>query len=266
MIDRVLIADGLHYERRRSAYEDVVGHLAVDTLGCNVVLDDRVLVDVYDPHEVSAADRGRMIASGASIVSGAPFPEGTYPSILMACPGLTTGPVALMAEDADQLGRRTVTKVVVIDSAPGLAVATFRSVLALVMLGGPLDRIAARRQPVDATFDAVYGVGRFKDGAIAYVEAATGCFPGADVRIYEVMGRDEIREYDSRRSTNRVIADDGVWPLPVLRSDAYAVFVKELWQAEPFGCPSQHVDTIAHAESVYRALMAALGADRAISV
>ena len=266
MIDRVVVAKGSHYERRRAAYEDVVGHRAVGTWGCNVVLDDRVLVDVYDPQEVSATARDQMIASGAWIVSGAPFPEGTYPSIVMACPGLRTGPVALMAADTEQLGRRTVTKVVVTDSASGLAVATFRSVLALVMLGGPVDRIAARRQPVEATFDAVYAVGRFKDGAIAYVEAATSCFPGADVRIYEVMGRDQIREYDSRRSTNRVITGDGVRPLPVLRSEAYAVFVKELWQAEPFGCPIQHVDTIAHAELVYRALMAALGADKAVSV
>ena len=82
MIDRVLIAEGGHYERRRAAYEDVVGCRAVDTWDGNVLLDARVLVDVYDPHEVPAAARDRMIASGASIVSGAPFPEGTYPSIV----------------------------------------------------------------------------------------------------------------------------------------------------------------------------------------
>ena len=188
MIDRVLIAEGGHYDRRRAADEDVVGCRAVDSWGGNVLLDARVLVDVYDPHEVPAAARDRMIASGASIVSGAPFPEGTCPSIVLACPDLTAGPVALMAGDVGQIGRRTMAKVVVIDSAPGFAVTMFRSVLALVMLGGPLDRLSARRQPDEASFDGIYAVGRFKDGAIAYMEAVTSCFPGADVRIYEVMG------------------------------------------------------------------------------
>ena len=266
MIDRVLIAEGGHYDRRRAAYEDVVGCRTVDTWDGNVLLDARVLVDVYDPHEVPAAARDRMIASGASIVSGAPFPEGTCPSIVLACPDLTAGPVALMAGDVGQIGRRTMAKVVVIDSAPGFAVTMFRSVLALVMLGGPLDRLSARRQPDEASFDGIYAVGRFKDGAIAYMEAVTSCFPGADVRIYEVMGRDQIREYDSRRSTNRVIDDDGIRPLPATLSDSYAVFVKDLWQAEPFGRSGQHVDTIGHADAAYRSLTAALHAERAASV
>ena len=80
------------------------------------------------------------------------------------------------------------------------------------------------------------------------------------------MGRDQIREYDSRRSTNRVIDDDGIRPLPATLRDSYAVFVKDLWQAEPFGRSGQHVDTIGHADAAYRSLTAALHAERAASV
>ena len=189
MIARALIGHGPTGAVRRAAYASVLGEDRVDWLSADANLADDVVVDLDDPDALPAALRDQLLASDALVVTGAPLPGPQRPRVIAAWPDLLSGPVAAMAADLDALGPRTMSKSIVVTEAPGLGPPTWQAVLALTALGGGLRRIAARRQPRGAGFEAIYGVGRFRDDSIAYVEAVAGTPQGSGLRIYEALGR-----------------------------------------------------------------------------
>ncbi len=258
MIDQVLIGGGPSEARRRAAYESVLNVGTVSRLTSAAELSIDTVIDLEDPTDLAPDHLDQLLASDAFIVSGAPVRGSVDFRVLPAWPDLLAGPLVHMAADQAELGVRTMSKSILVTETPGLAPVVFRAVLALVAMGGTLSRLAACSEPEDAKFDGVFGVGRFCDGSIAYVEACAGCLPGSELLIYEVLGRDEVREYDSRRSLNRVVDGDGLKPLAAVRTDPYTAFVKELFESDELGCPSDRTAILRDAESAYFALINAM--------
>ena len=266
MIARALIGHGPSGAVRRAAYASVLGEERVEWLSADANLADDVVVDLDDPDALPAALRDQLLASDALIVVGAPLSGPQCPRVVAAWPDLLSGPVAAMAADLDSLGTRTMSKSIVVTETPGLGPPTWQAVLALTALGGGLRRIAARRQPHGAGFAAIYGVGRFRDGSIAYVEAVAGAPQGSGLRIYEALGRGGIREYDSRRSINRVVSGGAASPLPAARTHPYASFAAGLCRAACPGPPAELVPRLTAAHAAYAALLRACESESAVTV
>ncbi len=266
MITRALIAPGPTDQVRRAAYQQVVGTDRVAWLTDRASLADDVVVDLDDPDDLPDDQRERLLASDALIVAGAPVAGATDARSLAAWPDLLAGPVVVLSADLDSLGRRTMSKSVVVSEAPGLGPAAWRAVLGLVALGGGLRRIAARLEPRGPGFSAIYGVGRFHDDSVAYVEAMAGVPAGAGLSIYEALGRAGIREFDSRRSINRVISRGEANQLPATRKDPYAQFVASLCRGDDPGPPARLAPTLTHAHAAYAALMRACETGTAVTL
>ena len=264
MIARALIGHGPTGAVRRAAYASVLGEERVGWLTADANLADDVVVDLDDPDALPAALRDQLLASDALIVVGAPLSGPQCPRVVAAWPDLLSGPVAAMAADLDSLGTRTMSKSIVVTETPGLGPPTWQAVLALTALGGGLRRIAARRQPHGAGFAAIYGVGRFRDESIAYVEAMAGAPSGAGLLIYEALGRGGIREFDSRRSINRVISGGVAAQLPAAHQDPYAQFVASLSRGA--GPPAELAPILAEARAAYDALLRACESDTAVNL
>ena len=266
MIARALIAPGPTDQVRRAAYERVLGTDRVDWLTDGASLTDDVAVDLDDPDDLPDDLRERLPASNAFIVAGAPVAGAPDARSLAAWPDLLAGPIVAIAADLDSLGRRTMSKSVVVAAAPGLGPAAWRAVLGLVALGGGLRRIAARSEPRGPGFSAIYGVGRFRDDSIAYVEAMAGAPAGAGLSIYEALGRQGIREFDSRRSINRVISGEVTTELPATQPEPYARFVASLCRADGRGPPAELAPALAEAHAAYAALMRACETGTAVTL
>lgn len=266
MITRALIAPGATDQRRRAAYEHVLGADRVDWLTDQASLADDVVVDLDDPNDLPADLRERLLESDAFIIAAAPVAGASGARSLTDWSDLLAGPVVAITADLDALGRRTMSKSVVVTEAPGLAPAAWRAVLGLVALGGGLRRIAARVEPRGPGFSAIYGVGRFRDDAIAYVEAMARAPAGAGLSIYEALGRAGIREFDSRRSINRVISRGEANQLPATRKDPYAQFVASLCRGDDPGPPARLAPTLTHAHAAYAALMRACETGTAVTL
>ena len=265
MITRALIGRSPTGALRRAAYVEALGAGRVGWLTDAPDLGGHVVVDLDDPDDPPADLRDRLAASDALIVAGAPGDMGARgadggglagPGGRPGCRGYG-GPCVARTALHVQSHRSD-------GDAPRLGPPAWRAVLALAALGGGLRRVAARRQPRGAGVTAVYGVGRFCDGSIAYVEAAAQAPPGSDVRIYEAVGRGGIREYDSRRSINRVIRDGAVSGLPAQRIHPYAQFVRELCRASEPGAPAERAPVLAAASAAYAALLRACESDTAV--
>ena len=266
MIRRALIGHGPTSAIRRAAYEDVLGTSQVNWLRADTCLSDDVVVDLDDSATLPTELRERLLASDAVVVSSAPLRLGAGRRILTAWPDLLSGPVAAMAADLGSLGRRTMTKAIVVTESPGIGPPVWQAVLALVALGGDLDRLAARRQPCGAGFESIYAVGRFSDNSIAYVEAVAGAPAGADLRFYEALGRGGIREYDSRLDINRVTSRGVATPLPATNIHPYARFVADLCRADRPGPPAELASVLANAHDAYRALLRACDSETAVAL
>ncbi len=158
------------------------------------------------------------------------------------------------------------TKAIVVTGSPGIGPTAWQAVSALIALGGSLERIAARRQPRGAGFEAIYGVGRFRDDSIAYVEAVAGAPAGADLRFYEALGRGGIREYDSRLDINRVTSRGVATPLPATDIHPYARFVADLCRADHLGPSAELASVLANAHDAYRALLRACDSETAVTL
>ena len=267
MIARALVNPGPTGAVRHAAYANALGEDHVTWLTADATLENDVVVDLDDPDAFHADLRDRVLESEALIVAGAPTSrtDGVR-GIMAAWPDLISGPVAAMSADLDALGRRTTTKAIVVAESPGLGPPAWQAILALTALGGGLKRIAARRQPKSAGFRAVYGVGRFNDNSIAYVEAVAGAPAGAGLRFYEALGRGGSREYDSRLDTNRVITHGIASPLPAADVDPYAQFVADLCCAEHPGPPAALDAVLADAHDAYRALLRACESESAVTL
>lgn len=266
MIRRALIGPGPTGAERRAAYADVLGSAQVNWLRADACLTADAVVDLEDPGDLPTNLRDRLLDSDALIVSGAPIPAGRGAPTLSAWPDLRSGPVAALATDLESLGRRTMTKAIVVMESPGIGPTAWQAVLALTALGGGLKRIAARRQPRGAGFQAIYGVGRFRDDSIAYVEAVAGAPPGADLRFYEALGRGGIREYDSRLDINRVTSRGVATPLPATDVHPYARFVADLCRTDQPGPPAELDAVLTDAHAAYRALVHACDSEAAVTV
>ncbi len=266
MISRALIVRGPSDQVRRAAYQQVLGTDRVDWLTDRASLADDVVVDLDDPDALPDDQRKRLLASAALIVAGAPVAGAPDARSLAAWPDLLEGPVVAIASDLDSLGRRTMSKSVVVAEAPGLGPAAWRAVLGLVALGGGLRRIAARVEPRGPGFSAIYGVGCFRDDSIAYVEAMAGAPPGAGLSIYEALGRGGIREFDSRRSINRVIRAGAAAQLPATQADPYARFVAGFCRADGRGPPAELAPVLTEAHAAYAALMLACESGTAVAL
>ncbi|MCY3748787.1 MAG: hypothetical protein OXG64_05770 [Chloroflexi bacterium] len=266
MITRALIVPGPTDQVRRAAYKQVLGPDCVDWLTDTASLTTDVVVDLDDPDDLPDDLSERLLASDALIVAGAPVAGAPDARSLAAWPDLLAGPVVAIAADLDSLGRRTMSKSVVVAEAPGIAPAAWRAVLGLVALGGGLRRIAARLEPRGPGFSAIYGVGRFHDDSIAYVEAMAGAPPGAALSIYEALGRGGIREYDSRRSINRVIKGGVETGLPATQDERYAQFVGSLCRGDDTGPPPALAPVLAEAHAAYAALMRACESGTAVTL
>ena len=266
MITRALIVPGPTDQVRRAAYEQVLGTDRVDWLTDGASLTDDVAVDLDDPDDLPDDLRERLLASDALIVAGAPVSGTPDAGSLAAWPDLLAGPVVALSADLDSLGRRTMSKSVVVAEAPSLGPAAWRAVLGLIALGGGLRRIAARLEPRGPGFSAIYGVGRFRDGSIAYVEAMAGAPPGAGLLIYEALGRGGVREFDSRRSINRVIKGGVDTGLPATQDEPYAQFVASLCRGDGTGPPPALAPTLADAHAAYAALMRACESGTAVTL
>ena len=267
MITRALVSPGPNGAVRRAAYASALGEDRVAWLTADASLSHDVVVDLDDPEALPVDRRDLLLASDALIVAGAPF---TRPNdargILVAWPDLISGPVAAMSADLESLGPRTMTKAIVVAESPGLGPPAWQAVVALTALGGRLKRIAARRQPKHAGFRAIYGVGRFSDDSIAYVEAVAGAPAGADLRFYEALGRGGIREYDSRLDINRVTSRGVATPLPATDVHPYAQFVADLCRTDQPGPPAELETVLADAHAAYRALVHACDSQTAVTV
>ena len=257
MITRALIARGPTDQVRRAAYKAVLGADRVDWLSDASVLSGELVVDLDGSDDLPDELRRSVISSDALIVAGAPILDSRNAHSLAAWPDLLAGPLVAITDDLDSLGRRTMSKSVVVTEAPGLGPAAWRAVLGLTSMGGGLRRIAARFEPRGPGFSAIYGVGRFRDNSIAYVEAMAGAPCGAGLRIYEALGRGGIREFDSRRSINRVIGGGGTAQLPASRTDPYAQFVASFCRADGRRPPAELAPVLAEAHAAYAALMRA---------
>lgn len=266
MITCALIAPGPTDQVRLAAYEQVLGTDRVDWLTDGASLTDDVAVDLDDPDDLPDDLRERLLASDALIVAGAPVPGSRRGRLVAAWPDLLAGPVVALSADLDSLGRRTMSKSVVVAEAPGLGPAAWRAVLGLIALGGGLRRIAARLEPRGPGFSAIYGVGRFRDDSVAYVEAMAGAPPGAGLLSYEALGRGGIREFDSRRSINRVIKGGVETGLPATQDEPYAQFVASLYRGDGSGPPHALAPTLADAHAAYAALLRACESKRAIAL
>ncbi len=266
MIQRALVGHGPTGALRRAAYVDALGEAHVDWLTADPHLGDNVAVDLEDPEAVPTVLRDRLLASEALIVAGAPTPAGQGLRVLAAWPDLLSGPVAAMSADLQALGQRTMTKSIVVAEGPGLGPAAWQAILALTALGGSLQRIGARRQSRAAGFEAIYGVGRFHDDSIAYVEAVAGAPAGAELRFYEALGRGGIREYDSRLDINRVTLRGAATPLPATEIHPYTQFVAELCRADQRAPPAELAAGLAAAHAAYRALVSACDSETAVTV
>jgi len=251
---------------RRAAYEQVLGPDCVDWLTDTASLATDVVVDLDDPDDLPDDLRERLLASDALIVAGAPVADAPDARSLAAWPDLLSGPVVAISADLDSLGRRTMSKSVVVTEAPGLGPAAWRAVLGLVALGGGMRRIAARVEPRGPGFSAIYGVGRFRDDSIAYVEAMAGAPAGAELSICEALGREGIREYDSRRSINRVISGGATSQLPATQTDPYAQFAAGLCRADGPRPPAELAPVLAEAHAAYAALMRACETESAVTL
>ncbi len=266
MIRHALIGPGPTGSARRAAYADVFGSGQVHWLRADACLTADAVVDLEDPGDLPTNLRDRLLDSNALIVSGAPIPAGRDAPTLTAWPDLLSGPVAAMAADLESLGRRTMTKAIAVMESPGIRPAVWQTVLALTALGGSLKRIAARRQPRVAGIEAIYGVGRFRDDSIAYVEAVAGAPPGAELRFYEALGRGGIREYDSRLDINRVTSRGVATPLPATDVHPYARFVADLCRTDQPGPPPELRAVLADAHDAYRALLHACDLKTAVNL
>lgn len=266
MITRALITPGPTDQVRRAAYERVLGTDRVGWLTDGASLTDDVAVDLDDPDDLPDDLRERLLASDALIVAGAPVPRSRRGRLVAAWPDLLAGPVVALSADLDSLGRRTMSKSVVVAEAPGLGPAAWRAVLGLIALGGGLRRIAARFEPRGPGFSAIYGVGRFRDDSVAYVEAMAGAPPGAGLSIYEALGRGGIREFDSRRSINRVVSGGEATQLPATQVDPYVQFVASLCRADGPDPPVEHVPVLARARAAYAALLKACESGTAVTL
>jgi len=266
VITRALIAPGPTDQVRRAAYERVLGTDRVGWLTDGGSLTDDVAVDLDDPDDLPDDLRERLLASDALIVAAAPVPGSRRGRLVAAWPDLLAGPVVAVSADLDSLGRRTMSKSVVVAEAPGLGPAAWRAVLGLIALGGGLRRIAARLEPRGPGFSAIYGVGRFRDDSVAYVEAMAGAPSGAGLLSYEALGRGGIREFDSRRSINRVIKGGVETGLPATQDEPYAQFVASLCRGDGTGPPPALAPTLADAHAAYAALLGACESKRAIAL
>ena len=266
MITRALIAPGPTDQVRRAAYERVLGTDRVDWLTDGASLTDDVAVDLDDPDDLPDDLRERLLASDALVVAGAPVPVSRRGRLVAAWPDLLAGPVVALSADLDSLGRRTMSKSVVIAEAPGLGPAAWRAVLGLIALGGGLRRVAARLEPRGHGFSAIYGVGRFRDDSVAYVEAMAGAPSGAGLLSYEALGRGGIREFDSRRSINRVIKGGVETGLPAAQVEPYAQFVASLCRGDGTGPPPALVPVVTEAHAAYAALMQACESGTAVKL
>ena len=266
MIARAFIGHGPTGAVRRAAYTDVLGADRVEWLSADATLSDRVVVDLDDPAALPADLRGRLLASDALIVGGAPLSGANGARVLAAWPDLLEGPVAAMTSDLESLGPRTMSKSIIVAETPGLGPVVWKAILALTALGGGLQRIAARRQPRGAGFSSIHGVGRFRDDSIAYVEAVTGAPPGTGLSIYEALGRGGIREFDSRRSINRVIRGGSAMELPATQTHPYARFAAGLCRTERPGPPAELAQVLADAHAAYAALMQACDSGTAVTL
>lgn len=245
---------------------DVLGSSQVNWLRADACLTADTVVDLEDPGILPTHQRDRLLDSDALLVSGAPLPAGRGAPALTAWPDLLSGPVAAMSTDLESLGPRTMTKAIVVAESPGLGPPAWRAVLALTALGGRLKRLAARRQPPGSGFEAIYGVGRFSDNSIAYVEAVAGAPAGADLRFYEALGRGGIREYDSRLDINRVTSRGVATPLPATDIHPYARFVADLCRADHLGPSAELASVLADAHDAYRALLRACDSETAVTL
>ena len=266
MIRRALIGPGPTGSERRAAYADVLGSGRVNWLRADARLTADAVVDLEDPGDLPTNLRDRLLDSDALLISGAPLPAGRGAPTLTAWPDLLSGPVVAMSTDLESLGRRTMTKAIVVAESPGLGPPAWRAVVALTALGGCLKRIAARRQPRAAGFEAIYGVGRFRDDSIAYVEAVAGAPSGADLRFYEALGRGGIREYDSRLDINRITSRGVATPLPATDVHPYARFVADLCRADQPGPPAELDAVLTNAHDAYRALLRACDSETAVTL
>ena len=274
MIQQALVGAGPDRATRSAAYARLLGSdnvLALDAAALadptGLGLGPGTVVDLGDPDR-APPELGREIAARrAWLVGGAP-PREASPELrlVLATPDLVAGPAAAMLADLDDLGRRTMSKAVVLTDDRFLGPALFRACLALVAFGGPLERIAARRSRLGSGGDGIWGVGRFSDGSIAYLEASTAYPPGTGRVIYQALGRDRVLEFDSRDSLNRVWVQ-GEWaPLPAHRHDPYAQFV-ELLLASGSPRPPEPASTVAAAaQRLYGAVLTAAGAPGAVPV
>lgn len=266
MIRRALIAPGPTGAERRAAYAVVLGSSRVNWLRAEACLTADAVVDLEDPGDLPTNLRDRLLDSDALLVSGAPIPDGRCARTLTAWSDLLSGPVAAMSTDLESLGPRTMTKSIVVTGSPGLGPPAWRAVLALTALGGRLRRLAARRQPPGSGFEAIYGVGRFSDNSIAYVEAVAGAPTGADLRFYEALGRGGIREYDSRLDINRVTSRGVATPLPATHVHPYARFVADICRTDHPGPSAELASVLANAHDAYRALLRACDSETAVTL
>ena len=266
MIARAFIGHGPTGTIRRAAYAEALGADRVDWLTADSALANDVVVDLDDPDDLPADLRESLLTSGSLLVAGAPLPDAPGARTLAAWPDLLSGPVPAIAEDLESLGPRTMTKSIVVAEAPGLGRAAWQAVLGLTALGAGLRRIAARREPRGAGFSAIYGVGRFRDDSIAYIEAVAGAPAGSGLCIYEALGRGGIREFDSRRSINRVISGGVANQLPAAHERPYARFAASLCDAEGPGPPAELAPVLDDAHAAYAALLQACESGSAVTL
>ena len=248
-------------DRVRELDSAALADLSVGALG------PATIVDLGDPDCAPPEFVHQIAARRAWLVSGAPPPQTSSElRLVLAAADLLAGPAALMLDHLDGLGVRTMTKAVVLTDDGFLTPALFRACLALAACGGPLERIAVRRTRLGSGGDGIWGVGRFSDGALAYLEASGAYPPDAGLVIYQALGRDRVLEFDSRGSLNRVQVCGRWQPLPAHREHPYAQFVELLLATGTPRLPEDLSGTMAAAQRLYAAVLAAANGSEAVAV
>ena len=252
---------------RTAAYAAVLGSQRVSVLDragttafSTTSIDGGVVVDVPDSDGLPDGVLANLADRGALLMVAAPPsqpPEGLR--VTLAIPDVVAGPLPTLAGLLGGLGVRTMTKAVILAGEGVPAPSLFRASVALAVLGGPMERLAARER--DGRF---WSVGRFADGSIAYLEAGTRPIAGADVELLQALGRDQTLEYDSRTRQNRVFIAGHWRPLSVHRESPYTQMLRRMHTSGAWTGLPEHADGLRQAAAIYAAVGQAAGQPQAV--
>jgi hypothetical protein len=267
VIERALVCAGPDLSERSAAYTAVLGSQNVSVLDhadttafSTTEIDGDVIVDVPDPDGLPAGALANLADRGALLMAAAPPeqpPAGLR--VTLATPDVVAGPLLSLSGMLGGLGVRTMTKAVILAGDGVSAPSLFRGCLALAVLGGPIERLAARER--DGRF---WSVGRFVDGSIAYLEAGTRPVAGTDVELLQALGRDRTLEYDSRARQNRVHVEGRWQPLSVHRESPYTQMLRRMQASDAWTGLPEHADGLRQAAATYAAVRRAADQPQAV--